>query len=49
MVACQSRMEINSMVVTTIKELTNSIVQSIDYINELGHISIHMVENVRDD
>jgi hypothetical protein len=42
-------MEIDSLVVTTIEKSTNSIVQSTDYTNELGHIQVHMVENMRDE
>jgi hypothetical protein len=42
-------MEIDSLAVTTIEESTNSIVQSTNYTNELGHILVHMVENVKDE
>ncbi len=49
MVACRSQMEINSMLITTMEESTNSILQSTNYTNELGHILVQMVENVRDD
>ncbi len=34
--------------VTTIEESIDSIAQSIDYINELGHISTHMVKQTKD-
>ncbi len=34
--------------VTTIEESIDSIAQSVDYINELGHISIHKVKQTKD-
>ncbi len=34
--------------VTTIEESIDSIAQSVDYINELGHISIHMAKQTKD-
>ncbi len=37
-----------SLAVTTTKELANSIAQSIDSIDELGHISIHMAKEMTD-
>jgi len=41
-------MKDDSLVVTTTKELANSVAQSIDSIDELGHISIHMAEEMTD-
>ncbi len=34
--------------VTTIEESIDSIAQLVDYINELGHISMHMVKQMKD-
>ncbi len=37
------------MVVTTTRKSVDSILQSNDYINELGNISVHMAKNMRDE
>jgi hypothetical protein len=42
-------MEVDSLAVTTIEKSVDLAVQSTDYINGLKHISIHMVENMKDE
>jgi hypothetical protein len=42
-------MEVDSLEATTIEKLVDSTIQWTDYINELKHISIHMVENTKDE
>jgi hypothetical protein len=42
-------MEVNNLVVTTLKKSVESTTQLTSYIDELGHILVHMVENIRDE
>jgi hypothetical protein len=42
-------MEVDNLVVTTPKKLVHSTSHSTNYIDELGHILVHMVENTRDE
>ncbi len=42
------QMREDSLAVTTTKELVDSIAQSIDCIDELGHTSIHMAKQTKD-
>jgi hypothetical protein len=40
-------MRVENMVVTTTKETTNSIVQSANCMEKLGHVLVHMVEQMK--
>lgn len=48
-VTCRPWMEVDNLAIITPKELIDSIAQLINYIDELGHILVHMVENTRDE
>jgi hypothetical protein len=42
-------MEVDNSAVTTPKKSVDSTTQLSNYIDELGHILVHMVENIRDE
>jgi hypothetical protein len=41
------QMRVDNLVVTTTEELTDLIAKSVNYIDDLGHVLVHMVEQIR--
>ncbi len=45
----QPQMREDRLTITTIEKSIDSIIQLVDYIDELGHISIHMAKQTKDE